>query len=723
MGRMISPQPAAVASWLRRLTFLVVLIVPSSVALGAAGPATLADDRGDGYHPGRHLEVLEDAGGQLTIDEVSRPPHSAGFVPGRRAVLNPGFTRSAFWLRFTLSNPGPANRQHLLRISSPLIDRVDLYFADHREGWIVQRNGESVPLAARPVLHRLPLFPIDLPPATTRTYYLRYQDRGSVPMDLTLWNPETLHRQQATFRFVLGLYYGAMLIIIVFNLALYLYLGVGSYVAYAVYLAFFVLWQMTYNGLGSEFLWPANPWIADRALALIIPAVGFWALHFARTFLRTGKYVPRFHRLLGLLMTSFVLLMVSALLWPDNGLTVPLAALLEALFAPIVLAAGYMCWQRGYLPARYFLVAWFLLLIGTTILALKSFGLLPSNPLTEYGQQVGSILQVSLFFLALGDQVHMMRLAKEAAEAEARRTGERANQQLEEKVNIRTMALEAARREQEKLSAKLAKYLSPQVYQSIFSGRTEVRVRSGRKKLTVFFSDIAGFTELSDAMEPEALTGLLNEYLNEMAEIALRFGGTIDKFIGDAVMIFFGDPESRGEEQDALSCVEMAIAMRERLRELRSGWRHHLPDHPLRVRMGINTGYCTVGNLGSENRLDYTIIGGQVNMAHRLETAAGPDEILISPTTHALIRDRIACASRGALRLKGFSRPVSAYQVLDFHERLRGADEPWREEGQGFFVHFDFARMTAETRNRAAELMEKALCKLRPEAAPPVDAP
>ncbi|MGK0290220.1 MAG: adenylate cyclase, partial [bacterium] len=190
----------------------------------------------------------------------------------------------------------------------------------------------------------------------------------------------------------------------------------------------------------------------------------------------------------------------------------------------------------------------------------------------------------------------------------------------------------------ENLSSKLSKYLSPQVYDSIFSGKKDVKLESYRKELTIFFSDIQGFTSLTDSMESEALTELLNQYLNEMSEIALKYGGTLDKFIGDAIMIFFGDPETKGMQEDALTCARMAIEMRKRMEELRSEWITKGVDVPLHIRIGINTGYCTVGNFGSESRLDYTIIGGQVNLASRLETNAEPDQILISHRTYTLIK-------------------------------------------------------------------------------------
>jgi class 3 adenylate cyclase/PAS domain-containing protein len=227
----------------------------------------------------------------------------------------------------------------------------------------------------------------------------------------------------------------------------------------------------------------------------------------------------------------------------------------------------------------------------------------------------------------------------------------------------------------EQLSNQLAKYLSPQVYDSIFQGRQEVKIAASRKKLTVFFSDIAGFTETADRLESEELTQLLNHYLTEMSRIALEHGATIDKYVGDAILIFFGDPETRGVREDARACLRMAVAMRERMRELEGVWRAAGIARPLRCRMGIHTDFCTVGNFGSEDRLDYTIIGRGVNTASRLESLAEPGEILISYETYAHVADEIACDERGEVEVKGLAYPVTAYQVVGPHDNVAQTTE------------------------------------------------
>ena len=234
-------------------------------------------------------------------------------------------------------------------------------------------------------------------------------------------------------------------------------------------------------------------------------------------------------------------------------------------------------------------------------------------------------------------------------------------------VKLNSMAQEAQEksRELEKLSVQLSKYLSPQVYESIFSGKQQVSLVSSRKKLTIFFSDLVGFTPITETLESEDLTAALNYYLDEMSEIALKFGATIDKYIGDAIMIFFGDPETQGVKEDAIRCVTMAIEMQNRLSELANEWGQFGLQEPFQSRMGINTGYCTVGNFGSENRMDYTVIGGGVNIAARLESAAKANSILLSYDTYDLIKDQIPCLESEKIKLKGITHPVRTFQVLN----------------------------------------------------------
>ena len=281
---------------------------------------------------------------------------------------------------------------------------------------------------------------------------------------------------------------------------------------------------------------------------------------------------------------------------------------------------------------------------------------------------------------------------------EAKRKAELANELVSEQ-----------KRGLEILSTKLSKYLSPQVYSSIFTGQRSVEIASNRKKLTVFFSDIANFTATTDDLESEELTGLLNHYLTEMSKIALEHGATIDKYIGDAIMAFFGDPETRGIKEDAMACVKMAIAMQRRMRELEFEWRDAGSEKPFQLRIGINTGYCTVGNFGSEDRMDYTIIGNEVNLASRLQSHADLGGILMSHETYSLVKDAVLAEEQDPIQAKGFAKPVRNYKIVDQLDRLPERGKVIREEQEGLRIFLDLQKLD---KARAAQALRSILSQL-----------
>ena len=149
-----------------------------------------------------------------------------------------------------------------------------------------------------------------------------------------------------------------------------------------------------------------------------------------------------------------------------------------------------------------------------------------------------------------------------------------------------------------------------------------------------------------------------------MTNIALEHGATIDKYIGDAVMLFFGDPTSKGEKEDARACVEMSLKMQEKMVDLRKKWKGEGFYNPFEIRVGLNTGYCNVGNFGSSQRLTYTIIGGEVNVAARLEAAGEAGGILMSYETYAHVQDMVEVEEKESVKMKGINREIKVFSVL-----------------------------------------------------------
>ncbi|QKX15556.1 adenylate/guanylate cyclase domain-containing protein [Microbulbifer sp. YPW1] len=275
------------------------------------------------------------------------------------------------------------------------------------------------------------------------------------------------------------------------------------------------------------------------------------------------------------------------------------------------------------------------------------------------------------------------------------------NQKLEKEQRIANLA-----------SYKLSRYLPKRLWRAVTTGKDK-EIVTERKLLTVFFSDIKDFSQLTEEMEAETLTGLLNNYLTEMSRIVAHYGGTIDKFIGDAVMVVFGDDQSKGPKSDALRCVAMALAMRKRVREMMQEWYDQGISHPLQIRMGINTGYCTVGVFGTADHQTYTVMGTHVNLAARLESAAEPGEVLISHETWAMIKQTVMCRDKGHVSVKGFSTPVKVYSVTDLRKNLGGQQSYLEEHAPGFAMHLDLDKVRNYDKEKVLQALQKAQARLK----------
>lgn len=259
---------------------------------------------------------------------------------------------------------------------------------------------------------------------------------------------------------------------------------------------------------------------------------------------------------------------------------------------------------------------------------------------------------------------------------------------------------------------KLSRYLAPQICRSIFEGTQDVTLTTRRKKLTIFFSDIKDFTATTADLQPEDLTYLLNKYFTEMSKIAIEYGGTIDKFIGDAMVIFFGDPETRGVQEDAIQCVRMGMAMQRRLADLQEIWREKGYEKPFQQRIGINTGFCNVGNFGSDFRMDYTIIGPEVNLAARLEQTADTGGIMMSYETYALVQDVVEAEERPPVRAKGITREIKTYAVVNPASAVESQRRVLRRERPGMKLLVDLDRLPAEEHAGAISDLQDILGRL-----------
>lgn len=226
-----------------------------------------------------------------------------------------------------------------------------------------------------------------------------------------------------------------------------------------------------------------------------------------------------------------------------------------------------------------------------------------------------------------------------------------------------SIKLHTAHQQLARSSQLISRYVPSQLAEKIIKGEHPENSRPERLKLTVFFSDLEGFTDASDRMDPEDLASVLNEYLSEMMTIAEYFGATINQIVGDGIMIFIGAPQSTSDEDHALRAVRMALEMQRRMRELQVSWVKRGIEKPFQARIGINTGYASLGDYGSPGRKLYSAIGVQTNLAARIQSHCTPGNVLISHSTWALVKDEIAYIDKGEFQFKGLHHPVRIYEV------------------------------------------------------------
>ncbi|RKS16161.1 signal transduction histidine kinase [Pseudomonas sp. WPR_5_2] len=382
---------------------------------------------------GRTLQVLEDAAGQATIADVLAQAAAGNFKAHDKATLNAGYSRSVFWLKIDLqyrpTNPA-AQRTWLLELAYPPLDHLDLYLPDAAGNYqLVRQTGDALPFTSREIRQNNFLFNLDFTPDQTQTVYLRLQSQGSIQAPVTLWSSTAYLEAQPVRLYVLGLIYGVLLGMLVYNLFIYLSVRDTSYLYYIFYIASFGLYQLSVNGAAVQYFWPDNPWWANAATPFFIGCAGLFGSQFARRFLQTATHSRWLDRLL-LALVVFSALVVGLSLMTSYALALRLATALALIFTVVIFAAGIFAWLRGLRVARYFIIAWSAFLLGGIINTLMVLGYLPNVFLTMYSSQIGSAIEVALLSLALADRINAMREQQAQTLFDAGQKLEVLNQQL-----------------------------------------------------------------------------------------------------------------------------------------------------------------------------------------------------------------------------------------------------------------------------------------------------
>ncbi|WP_339471393.1 hybrid sensor histidine kinase/response regulator [Pseudomonas sp. EL_65y_Pfl1_R83] len=382
---------------------------------------------------GRAMQVLEDPTDALTIADVSAPSAATQFKPYDKDTLNAGYSRSVFWLKVNLhylpTHP-EVQRTWLLELAYPPLDHLDLYLPDNTGTYrLAGRTGDALPFSSREIRQNNYLFNVDFTPGQAKTVYLRLQSEGSIQAPLTLWSSTAYLEQQPLRLYVLGLIYGVLLGMLVYNLFIYLSVRDTSYLYYIFYIASFGMYQLSVNGAAVEYFWPNNPWWANAATPFLIGSAALFGSLFARSFLHTAQHSRWINRLLLALVACGAVVMLLSLM-TSYALALRLATGLALVFTVTIFVAAIKAWYCGQRVARYFIIAWSAFLLGGVVNTLMVLGYLPNVFLTMYASQIGSAIEVALLSLALADRINSMREQQAQILFDASQKLEVLNQQL-----------------------------------------------------------------------------------------------------------------------------------------------------------------------------------------------------------------------------------------------------------------------------------------------------
>ncbi len=556
-----------------RLLAMVLCWLSLAPAL-AAGPAALGThdwaDLGaaqQSLSASESLLYYEDAGNTLTVNDVSDEAHAQQFRPAGTfgSEVNFGYSRSTYWLALPLRVAADAPARWLLEIGFPSLDSVEAYVADPSKAGEYTRlaAGDLQPFAERPFAHRNLVFPVTLAAGAEQILYLKVRSAGTLTIPVTLWQPDALHHHDQASYALFSLYYGMLLALLLYNLLLFLSVREPVFIAYVAFVASMAVGQASLNGFGNQFLWPASPAWGNIALPLGNAAAGFFGALFTRLFLGTRRHFPKLDRLILAMAGLFALAALTPLM--PFAASYQAAAVFTTLtglaFSGVAVGGGVYCFVKGHPGARYFLIAWTLLLIGVAILSLRNLGWVPTNDFTTHAMQIGSALEVLLLSFALADRINSMRREQErlAAETLAAReqlvaTLQRSEQELESRVTERTRALETAnvalRKKEEELEY-LARHdpltgLANRVMLGDRIASAIARARRSKRAVGVLVADLDGFKAINDA-HGHVIGDQMLKAVSARLKACVRETDTVARLGGDEFVLVLEELQDLGD--------------------------------------------------------------------------------------------------------------------------------------------------------------------------------
>lgn len=430
-----------------------------SLLLAYPESQTLTQEFLSGSPLGKRIAILEDATATMTLQNVLSAQETAW---KRSEKLSPafGFTSSAYWVRFSVTNPQPYPIEWLLEIGYPMLDSITVFVLE--SGVYVQRStGDHFSFAHRDMEYRNCILTLNEKPTSERTYYLRFRTTSSMNLPLTAWSQAAFTQHLSREQIIIGLYYGAIIVMLLYNFTLFLGMRDVNYLFYVLFIAGQIMYQFTLNGLSFQYLWRDAVWWGNICLPMFMGFATFWAMFFARSFLNSKQNAPLFERLYRVFLPLIAASAGLALVLPYSW-SIRITTFLAMISSPLLVINAAIEWRSGFEPAKYFFISWVAFITGVVLYTLKTFGLLPSNLFTNLTIQIGSLLQVVLLSLALVGKYNVMR-----------RKYYKAQQDL---IKAQITSYEAERAKQESEIYRLRNVELAQAYRDVEEQRVEMEL-------------------------------------------------------------------------------------------------------------------------------------------------------------------------------------------------------------------------------------------------------
>jgi len=404
---------------LRYITVFLIILFPAMTVYAAEDLSI--KDIDEKIFLGNRCETLEDKPGNLNVYSIISGDYDSHFKKVKSMIPNYGFTKSVYWVKFNLVNESLSQFSKVLEIAFPLLDKVQIYIFSDKDGHqnLLQQeiSGRDFSFKNRVIEHRNFVFPFTMHPEEKLTFLLRIETDDGMIFPLSIWKPEYFTKRVQVEQFLFGIYYGIIMVMILYNLFIFISTRDKNYLIYILYITFFGLFQLAMNGLAVQYLWPDSPWWGIHANPFLIGMSALFGSYFSINFLNMPVNIPRFNKVMQSLLVMSIILVVSSL-FVDYSITILAGQILPLAMIFTGIPAAIVCLRMGNRSARFYLIAWTAFFIGVILSTLRVMGLLPHNFITEYGMQIGSGLEMILLSLALADRINIMKKEKDEAQQE-----------------------------------------------------------------------------------------------------------------------------------------------------------------------------------------------------------------------------------------------------------------------------------------------------------------